>query len=255
MIKPVAIGLTPERIANSQIVDYTTRGADQAIKLAGDLQAVQSPPALPDILPEPPPVPVSYLEPFAVRVSGPTQLSASDQREVLDFLRPIATSMEDPEEAEAAANLLRRLRARPEVTFEAATAIDEILARAADRDPTSPPPERPPAAPVPPPPVPSAQPAPLPPPPQSVAAPPPPAPRQAAVPPAAPAAGEEWSVGAFIALLVATVFLWGVVGIVAGLIGRSTPAKRTQANVLLWIGVGIVVVWIVAAAMGGRGFL
>ena len=47
MIKPVAIGLTPERIANSQIVDYTTRGADQAIKLAGDLQAVQAPPRAP----------------------------------------------------------------------------------------------------------------------------------------------------------------------------------------------------------------
>ncbi|MET0903741.1 MAG: toll/interleukin-1 receptor domain-containing protein, partial [Acidimicrobiales bacterium] len=96
MIKSVAIGLTPERIANSQIVDYTTRGADQAIKLAGDLQAVQSPPPLPETLPEPPPVPVSYLEPFAVRVSAPSQLSSSDQREVLDFLRPLATSMEDP---------------------------------------------------------------------------------------------------------------------------------------------------------------
>ena len=47
MIKPVAIGLTPERIANSQIVDYTTRGADQAIKLAGDLQAIHAPPAAP----------------------------------------------------------------------------------------------------------------------------------------------------------------------------------------------------------------
>ena len=250
MIKPVAIGLTPERIANSQIVDYTTRGADQAIKLAGDLQAVQSPPPLPDTLPEPPPVPVSYLEPFAVRVSGPSQLSSSDQREVLDFLRPLATSMEDPEETEAACDLLRRLRARPEVTFEAATAIDEILARAADPDPTPPLPERPPAAPIPPPSTAGPRPAPSPP----VAAPPPPRlarPR----PHGRSAAGEEWSVGAFIALLLATVFLWGIVGIVAGLIGRSTPAKRTQANVLLWIGVGIIALWIVAAAMGSARLL
>ena len=67
MIKPVAIGLTPERIANAQILDYTTRGADQAIKLAGDLQSIPSPPPLPETLPEPPPVPVSYMEPFAVQ--------------------------------------------------------------------------------------------------------------------------------------------------------------------------------------------
>ena len=99
-------------------------------------------------------MPVSYLEPFAVRVSAPSQLSASDQREVLDFLRPLATSMEDPEETEAACDLLRRLRARPEVTFEAATAIDELLDRPPDRDPTPPAPQPPPAAPIPPPPQP-----------------------------------------------------------------------------------------------------
>ena len=46
------------------------------------------------------------------------------------------------------------------------------------------------------------------------------------------------------------VFSAGIVGIMAGLIGRSTPAKRTQANILLWVGVGILGLWIVAAMMG-----
>ena len=110
MIKPVAIGLTPQRVANAQIVDYTTRGADQAIKLAGDLQAIQLPPPLPPTLPAPPPVPISYLEGYAEKLGAPKQMTASDQRDVLDFLRPLATSTEDPEEAQAACDLLRRLR-------------------------------------------------------------------------------------------------------------------------------------------------
>ncbi len=261
MIKPVAIGLTPQRVANSQIVDYTTRGADQAIKLAGDLQAIQLPPPLPPTLPEPPPVPISYLEGFAEKLGAPKQMTASDQREVLDFLRPLATSTEDPEEAQAACDLLRRLRSRPEVTFEAATAIDKVL--------ENPPDPHPPQSrrkiettefqsPVQPsewaqlPPPPAAQ--GFPSPPQPAVAPPTPAggaPWNTGAPPAHAASGAPWSTGAFVALLFATLFSAGIVGIVAGLIGRSNPGTRNQANIILWTGVVILALWILAYAMAG----
>jgi hypothetical protein len=248
MIKPVAIGLTPQRVANSQIVDYTTRGADQAIKLAGDLQAIQLPPPLPPTLPEPPPVPISYLEGYAEKLGAPAQMSASDQREVLDFLRPLATSTEDPEETQAACDLLRRLRARPEVTFEAATAIDQLLEHAPDRTPTPHGNRKVETTEFLTPVQPSQWSQPAPPPPPTGFPPPP----QPAVSPTAPVgSGTPWSTGAFVALLLATLFSLGVVGIVAGLIGRSTPATRSQANILLWSGVGVLALCILAVAMGG----
>ena len=212
------------------------------------MQAIQLPPPLPPTLPAPPPVPISYLEGYAEKLGAPAQMSASDQREVLDFLRPLATSTEDPEETQAACDLLRRLRARPEVTFEAATTIDQLLAHAPDRDPT--------------PhgnrkiettefltPVQPSQGAQAAPPPPPMGFPPPP---QPAVSPTAPVgSGTPWSTGAFVALLLATVFSAGVVGIVAGLIGRSTPATRNQANIILWSGVGVLALCILAVAMGG----
>ena len=261
MIKPVAIGLTPQRVANAQIVDYTTRGADQAIKLAGDLQAIQLPPPLPATLPAPPPVPISYLEGYAEKLGAPKQMTASDQRDVLDFLRPLATSTEDPEEAQAACDLLRRLRV---------PAGGHLRSRDGDRqDPresarSSPPAEQAqdrddrvpePGATVP------------------VGAAPAastsagvsvasgargraPAPAGGAswstgAPPAHPGSGAPWSTGAFVALLFATLFSAGVVGIVAGLIGRSNPGTRNQANIILWTGVVILALWILAYAMAG----
>ena len=207
-------------------------------------------------------MPISYLEGYAEKLGAPKQMTASDQREVLDFLRPLATSTEDPEEAQAACDLLRRLRSRPEVTFEAATAIDKLLENPPDPHP---PPSRrkiettefqTPVQPsqwaqLPPPPPAQGFPSP----PQPAVAPPAPAgggaPWGTGAPPAHAGSGAPWSTGAFVALLLATVFLGGVVGIVAGLIGRSTPAKRTQANILLWTGVGVLALWILAAAMAG----
>ena len=50
----------------------------------------------------------------------------------------------------------------------------------------------------------------------------------------------------FVGLLLATVFLGGVVGIVAGSIGRATPAKRRQATIVMWVGVVMVFVYILS---------
>jgi TIR domain len=254
MIKPVAIGLTPQRVANAQIVDYTTRDRDQVIKLAGDLQAVQLPPPLPPTLPEPPPVPITYLEQFANQVTTPTQMSIADQRAFLDYLRPLATSTEDPDETEAVYDLLRRLRSRPEVTYETATAIDKLLERPPEPDPPKsrrkfettefPMPVQPSQrSQSPPPPPPHGFPS-SPSSPQAAVSPTAPAASgtawsTAAVSPTAPAAsGTAWSKVTVALLLVATLFSAGVVGIAAGLIGRSNPANRSQASTVLWVGLG-----------------
>ena len=45
MIKPVAIGLTPQRVANSQIVDYTTRWCGSGHQAGGGLAGDPTAPA------------------------------------------------------------------------------------------------------------------------------------------------------------------------------------------------------------------
>ena len=51
----------------------------------------------------------------------------------------------------------------------------------------------------------------------------------------------------FTALLAATIFCGGIIGVIVGLLHRKDPAKRGQANALLWIGVAVLVLSIVIA--------
>jgi hypothetical protein len=218
-IRTVAISLAPPRIANAHVVDYSQRDANQALRLAGDMQALPSPRPLPDPLPEPPEVPITYLDTFADEVASMNPMTADRQRQIVEFLRPVASDRENIEDADAARGLLTRMRERGDVTLESATAIDAILARptyeehqpgSQQQQPRKPPPEAP------------------------LQQPPPPATHQ------------QWSTGVFLLLMAATVFCGGIIGIVVGLLNRNDPAKGGQAKALLWVGVVILAVGIIA---------
>jgi hypothetical protein len=233
-IKDVALALAPQRIANAQVTDYSERDVNQALRLAGDLQALPTPNALPDPLPAPPQVPITYLDTFADEVASMTPIAPTRQREIVEFLRPVATDAENSEDADAARRLLTKMKARPEITLESATAIDAIVNAS-----VAPAPQPVAAA------APTAQsftpsPPPQSPPPQSTWQQPPQA-------PAAPAGSEPWSGGVFTALLAATIFCGGIIGVIVGLLHRKDSAKRGQANALLWIGVAVLVLSIVIA--------
>ena len=126
-VKDVSLALAPQRIANAQVVDYTERDANQALRLAGDLQALAAAGPLPELLPAPPPVPITYLDMFADEVGSMTPMSPERQREVVSYLRAIVSEPGNTEDIDAARGLLQRLRARNEITFESATAIDALL--------------------------------------------------------------------------------------------------------------------------------
>ena len=75
LVAPVLTDLLPPDLAPLQLVDYTNVGPMTGFQLAGALAALPPAPPLPDRLPDPPPVPTSYLVagrpgPQAVAVAG-----------------------------------------------------------------------------------------------------------------------------------------------------------------------------------------
>jgi hypothetical protein len=119
-VHPVIDQLLPPYLAETQRVD----GAD-IVQLARALLALPAPPSLPDPLPEPPPVPLSYLDEVADSLDR-HELPIPDQRNLLGALKQL---VRDDEERDAAVELLRRLRRHPQVTAFVAEEIDTELAR------------------------------------------------------------------------------------------------------------------------------
>jgi len=122
-VRPVRTELLPPDIAVLQLVDYCTPGADAAFELADALASLPPSPALPDPLPSPPPVPVSYLSDLAARVHAAT-LSLDDQLAIVSRLR---TALDRPSERDAAFELLTTLHGRTDLYHAAAREMEGLL--------------------------------------------------------------------------------------------------------------------------------
>lgn len=123
-ILPVAVGpvidqLLPPYLAETQRVE-----AGDTHQLARALLSLPPQPPLPDPLPDPPPVPISYLDGLASQI-GRDELTTNEQRNLEYDLKH---RLSDPDEREAAAALLRRLRQHPSVNAWVAAEIDADLA-------------------------------------------------------------------------------------------------------------------------------
>ena len=123
MIRPVLADLLPPDLAPLQCVDYTEPGPNAAFELAGALYGLPPAGSLPDPLPDPPPVPISYLSGLSDRVRA-ANLSLDDQLAVVARLR---TAMERPREPEAAVNLLQAMRQRTDLYYTPALEIERLL--------------------------------------------------------------------------------------------------------------------------------
>ena len=123
-ILPVAVGpvidqLLPPYLAETQRVE-----AGDTHQLARALLSLPPQPPLPEPLPDPPPVPISYLDGLASQI-GRDELTTNEQRNLEYDLKH---RLSDPDEREAAAALLRRLRQHPSVNAWVAAEIDTDLA-------------------------------------------------------------------------------------------------------------------------------
>ena len=135
LILPVALAgeistnLLPPALSQIQLVDYQDHDRDAAFRLARAFNTLPPPKALPEHLPEPPEVPISYLASLFERVETTSTLDYEEQSVLLLDLK---RSMRDPETANDARALLKRLRKRRDLLATIAEEIKELLGSVAE---------------------------------------------------------------------------------------------------------------------------
>ena len=126
---PVRIDATewtaaPDRMRLSQHIDYEPNDAGSVKALVKSLGAFAQPTPLPEVLPTPPPTPLSYHERYA-KLFGQAPLTFDDQ---ITYFARLTTDI-DSANAKEALELLTVLRNREDLTVKMGKRIDEYLAQ------------------------------------------------------------------------------------------------------------------------------
>ena len=119
----VATALLPGALSAIQYVDYRNRTPDSAIQLAKALARIPAAKPLPELLPTPPEVPVSYLGGLAARIAAKT-LSKEEQLLLVADLRD---GLRNPASAEDSRALLLKLKKHPDLRARTEKDINELL--------------------------------------------------------------------------------------------------------------------------------
>lgn len=121
----VSVNLLPPVLSQIQFVDYRAPDREAAFRLARALNSVPSAEPLPDPLPAPPQVPISYLGSLTERLETTANLSYEEQSALIVDLK---RSLRESETTDDARALLERLRKRRDLLATIAEEIDELLA-------------------------------------------------------------------------------------------------------------------------------
>lgn len=121
----VSTNLLPRVLTEIHFIDYREEDQEAAFSLARAFAGIPAAPTLPDPLPEPPEVPVSYLGGLATKVDQAT-LTLEEQRLLVMDLKE---ALRDPGTATDARQLLRKLRERPDLFARVAKEIDRLIER------------------------------------------------------------------------------------------------------------------------------
>ena len=133
-IIPVLVGegvspnLLPPALSKIQFIDYRERDRDAVLHLAKAFTTSPSSLDLPDPLPSPPEVPLSYLGGFVNQINTTSKLSYDEQ---IVLVAKLKRSLQDPESTNDAQKLLKSLRKRRDILANIAEEIDELLKNAA----------------------------------------------------------------------------------------------------------------------------
>src|SRR3954454_6060183 len=114
----------PDRMRQSQHIDYKPNDAESVKALVKSLSGFAQAVPLPDVLPTPPPTPLSYHERYA-KLFGQTPLTFDDQ---ITYFARLTTDI-DSANAKEALELLSVLRNREDLTVRMGKRIDEYLAQ------------------------------------------------------------------------------------------------------------------------------
>lgn len=121
----VSTNLLPPALSTIQLVDYRKEDRDAALRLARALATVPPAGPLPDPLPGPPDVPISYLGSLAEQVETMATLNYEQQCALLVNLK---RGLHDPGTADDTRALLARLRKRADLFATIGEEIDELRA-------------------------------------------------------------------------------------------------------------------------------
>jgi hypothetical protein len=120
----VSTNLLPPALSQIQFIDWRNQNRSSALRLARALATISPPGPLPDPLPKPPDVPISYLGGLTEQIETHSVLSYEQQSAlVVDLKR----GLRDPETVADSQALLARLRRRRDLLATIAEEIDELL--------------------------------------------------------------------------------------------------------------------------------
>ncbi len=125
---PIAIENLPpqlfsEAISQAHWAEYDPRNPQSILSVIRAINVLPPTPPLPNPMPERPRVPISYMTELQQEIGGDAEISRNRQLQIVADLRSrLATGDRD-----AAAMLLQRLRQRPDVGYQVAMDIDQVI--------------------------------------------------------------------------------------------------------------------------------
>jgi hypothetical protein len=116
--------LLPPMLAQIQYVDYRGQDKSAVFSLMKAFDALPPLRPMPDPLPDPPAIPMSYLGSLMEQITVATPLPFGEQTALVVRLKQ---GLRDPKTADSARDLLLRLRARDDLFARVAEEIDQLL--------------------------------------------------------------------------------------------------------------------------------
>lgn len=120
----VNVNLLSHPLAEIQVTDCRSGDKQAVFALMKSIFATNDAPALPDPLPEPPTVPLSYMSNLSERIDSSTPMSAQDQ---ITLLFELEQELDDTNSRTEVRDLLLRLRRRDDLLAKISNKIDEAL--------------------------------------------------------------------------------------------------------------------------------
>ena len=130
----VSIGALPAQLSQIQFVDYRLQDRTSVLGLARAFISVQETGPLPDVLPEPPEIPLTYVATLASRVNA-DELSLDEQNSLVIDLKQ---GLRDPDTADDTLELIERLAQRDDLYAKIADELGETLKLKKDENSASP---------------------------------------------------------------------------------------------------------------------
>lgn len=132
----INLNLLPRPLHGIQVTDCRRGDKEATFALIKSINMAPAAAPLPDPLPTPPHVPVSYLSNLSERIESTEPLSSQEQKSLLNELEEGLQKGRSPTEIRA---LLLSLKRRDDLLAKVATKIDEMLKSLEDKAPIQPP--------------------------------------------------------------------------------------------------------------------